>query len=386
MPTWRLLAHRISDLAVSVTICNLYYATRDGVQHFFSCGCFVSQVPSFEVLPVFEDLLLDRVRLGLILREARDSVGLTVRDVAARVGLTNSHISKIELGQIQVSADTFVRVCLALSLPPGLILESCVLVSRGIHEASAYNDPAVLEMASKSGRVDYALRETIADFIAGSALLASYLLKSSAPQNLLDRIDFPIPPQKECFRGLVKEVESGMLPIERNEILVHLVTDCYRTLTKMGLLRKEFVTDYVVLCSEENRGFSLPWVPLPKPPFYGDTLPTPNPLASDIHVLISNLKRDRRVKAARKKELTKASHLIESGGDMKTEPQWPVLKMRLQKAMEQTGARAALVKVLKVDPTQISQWLSDSKSAREPGGEYTLQLLKWVELQERQTK
>lgn len=64
-------------------------------------------------------------------------------------------------------------------------------------------------------------------------------------------------------------------------------------------------------------------------------------------------------------------------------PQWPELKKRLQKATEGIGAKPALAKVLNVDPTQISQWLSESKSAREPGGDYALRLLKWVELQER---
>lgn len=66
--------------------------------------------------------------------------------------------------------------------------------------------------------------------------------------------------------------------------------------------------------------------------------------------------------------------------------QWPELKKRLQKATAEIGAKSTLAKVLNVDPTQISQWLSESKSAREPGGEYALQMFKWVELQERQGK
>ncbi|MBE0545167.1 MAG: hypothetical protein IH623_27840 [Verrucomicrobia bacterium] len=83
-----------------------------------------------------------------------------------------------------------------------------------------------------------------------------------------------------------------------------------------------------------------------------------------------------------KKSLTETSGSF-IGDDVKVKPQWPELKRRLQKATAAIGAKTTLAKVLDVDPTQISQWLSESKSAREPGAEYTLQMLRWVELQER---
>ncbi len=79
-------------------------------------------------------------------------------------------------------------------------------------------------------------------------------------------------------------------------------------------------------------------------------------------------------------ETSKASKLV---GEVKIAPQWPTLKKRLQKATREIGAKPALAKILNVDPTQISQWLSESQSAREPGGDYALRMLKWVELQER---
>ncbi|TAL06145.1 MAG: XRE family transcriptional regulator [Verrucomicrobia bacterium] len=76
--------------------------------------------------------------------------------------------------------------------------------------------------------------------------------------------------------------------------------------------------------------------------------------------------------------LTDSSSSARSSGEMKSKPQWPELKKKLQAAVELPGARSALVKFLNVDPTQISQWLSESKSAREPGGEYALQMQAWL--------
>jgi transcriptional regulator with XRE-family HTH domain len=65
--------------------------------------------------------------------------------------------------------------------------------------------------------------------------------------------------------------------------------------------------------------------------------------------------------------------------------QWQSLKARIQKATASPGGKSALAKFLDVDLTQLSKWLTNKKnSAREPGADYTLQMLKWVEAQERQ--
>ncbi len=66
--------------------------------------------------------------------------------------------------------------------------------------------------------------------------------------------------------------------------------------------------------------------------------------------------------------------------------QWQMLKKRIQKAASRPGAKSKLAKFLKIDLSQLSKYLSDAKkSAREPGADYTLQMLQWVEQQERKT-
>ena len=53
---------------------------------------------------------------------------------------------------------------------------------------------------------------------------------------------------------------------------------------------------------------------------------------------------------------------------------------RVKAKAAKPGAKAELARTLDVDPARISEWLAGKK---EPGGEYTLRLLKWVEQQER---
>ena len=65
--------------------------------------------------------------------------------------------------------------------------------------------------------------------------------------------------------------------------------------------------------------------------------------------------------------------------------QWYRLKQRIQKVTESPGGKSALAKFLGVDLTQLSKWLTDSKkSAREPGADYTLKMLQWVQERESQ--
>ena len=74
-----------------------------------------------------------------------------------------------------------------------------------------------------------------------------------------------------------------------------------------------------------------------------------------------------------------------SSKDVPVKAQLPSLLERLKKATAATGKKTELAEFLKpkVPLASVSRWLSGE---REPGGEVTLQLLYWVELQERNAK
>jgi len=62
---------------------------------------------------------------------------------------------------------------------------------------------------------------------------------------------------------------------------------------------------------------------------------------------------------------------------------WAGLKARIQKATASPGEKSALAEFLGVDLTQVSRWLSP-KTKREPGADYTLKMLHWVQERESQ--
>lgn len=87
------------------------------------------------------------------------------------------------------------------------------------------------------------------------------------------------------------------------------------------------------------------------------------------------------------KHLAGKKHLTHPTTSAKTEfvqDQWHRLKARINKATDKPGSKSALAKFLGVDLTQLSKWLTDSKMAREPGADYTLKMLHWVQERESQ--
>jgi DNA-binding transcriptional regulator YiaG len=119
-----------------------------------------------------------------------------------------------------------------------------------------------------------------------------------------------------------------------------------------------------------------------KPEFYGDFC---NALMAQMSAFINSHDSPGQPPASSlapktnpKKVLTTISLKSKERG-VKTEVQ-KLIELVKRKASK-PGAKSQLARTLGVAPARISEWLSGEK---EPGGEYTLQLLHWVEQQERQ--
>jgi hypothetical protein len=80
-------------------------------------------------------------------------------------------------------------------------------------------------------------------------------------------------------------------------------------------------------------------------------------------------------------ELTNTTISDKSDG---VKSKWFKLKKKIQAATADAGAKSKLANFLRVDLTQLSKWLTDSDSAREPGADYTLRMLSWVNDPKRQ--
>lgn len=57
-----------------------------------------------------------RVQFGTAIREARDRAGLSQSDVAEAMNVRQTYVSKMELGQVNLSIDRLVELAAALGL------------------------------------------------------------------------------------------------------------------------------------------------------------------------------------------------------------------------------------------------------------------------------
>lgn len=94
------------------------------------------------------------------------------------------------------------------------------------------------------------------------------------------------------------------------------------------------------------------------------------PLQSQVRIVENNDKKD----------LTQSASVVKYAPVKAT---FPSFLARLNRATEETGKKSQLAEYLGAPAASVSRWLSGQ---REPGGEITLKMLRWVELQERTTK
>lgn len=65
----------------------------------------------------------DQPPIGARLRAARERRGITVTELAARTGLTKGFVSQVERDLTSPSVGSLVRLCEALDIPPGELLD-----------------------------------------------------------------------------------------------------------------------------------------------------------------------------------------------------------------------------------------------------------------------
>lgn len=67
-------------------------------------------------------MILLRHELGEVLRERRQSLGRTLRDVSAEAAVSLGYLSEIERGTKEASSELLSSVCTALGLPLSTVL------------------------------------------------------------------------------------------------------------------------------------------------------------------------------------------------------------------------------------------------------------------------
>jgi transcriptional regulator with XRE-family HTH domain len=103
---------------------------------------------------------IDRVRLGVRLRQIRKLRRLTLKALSGQSGVALSTLSKMELGQISVSYEKLAAVARALSLDVGQLLDARAAAPAGAPVRVVASSSAGTGAVYSSGNYDYRMLAT----------------------------------------------------------------------------------------------------------------------------------------------------------------------------------------------------------------------------------
>lgn len=317
-------------------------------------GDAAANVPDF--LPLRKDI-------GVQIRLWRKKSGMTLRALEARSGVSNSEISKVEKGSQACRLESFIRICAALGLPAGYILDHAVVFNSAAFEAGIRSDPMMQGICAENKAIEQIMVQTVAVFAA----FASQLVLCSQPVKKASMVRYLHGEIEKRFVEFGYFLDGNVPPERRLSILLSL-----KEQTVDALLRQKLVT--VPILREVAQSFlddkkanpAIPKFPMEITPFDPE-----KPIRMEFDQL--------ETLPAQKNDLTDSETSAKLCADVKE--QLPNLRERLNRATKETGKMSALADILKVPLASVSRWLSGK---REPGGEITLKMLRWVERQERQ--
>lgn len=127
-------------------------------------------------------------------------VGISIRDLASRSGVSTSQILRVETGEFDIMLSTLLRLARHLGVPAGLVLEHGALPNPGFYAKLIGQSgiPGLLSAIAPSKRPRNALTRVIM-LSTQSAVAASWLLQSSHASKLVTLIDFPLSSIRTTF-------------------------------------------------------------------------------------------------------------------------------------------------------------------------------------------
>ena len=119
--------------------------------------------------------------LGFFLRKARMDLGYSLREVQKITGISRSRINRLEHGDFDATVDTFVRLCVALGLPPGTLVEDCIYSDVTYFRLKLKTDDGLRVLITDNKWTAIQKEEMLISFCAGCCTKLAELLWASDP-------------------------------------------------------------------------------------------------------------------------------------------------------------------------------------------------------------
>ena len=283
---------------------------------------------------------------------------MSVRELSKKTGISASHILRIESGEFDFTLTKFLIIAEVLCLPVASIIEPILFSTRN---AKSFNRNALEEKEFRLIVGENIEREQNTLNLLGVFIRTLIAVQATSnPRALVESIEFPFKDAKMRLAEYAERFDLNSSNIDRLTTISALVSRPFGQLRALGLIDSGLIESYFDWAKQNSFDFldlkidtAFNATVLPQQGDRAETVTEREPLTS-----ISLKSKEWGVKSEVKK-------LIE----------------RVKRKASARGAKLQLARALGVAPARISEWLSGEK---EPGGEYTLKLLHWVEQQERQ--
>ena len=315
----------------------------------------------------------DKSRLKVVaesFKTARLGMRLSIRELAKMTGVSPSHLLRIESSEYDFTITKFIRICEALGLPVGIILESALFKTRDLEMAqqNVWDDPDLAPI-SESTTLPDDRGSTATDRLGALVLALSEaviaMVMSSNPAGLARSFETLFPEVKPRLQALAERIDIWATIEERIYTVKAIQSRPFSRLRAMGVLDIELIDLYAIRSPgwvyEELPRLHLRWL---KYLLGKEERPVLSPTESEAET------------SQNKKDLT---DITPQGNTPDVHNPLGQLLRRLAHATREHGKKAALAKHLNLTMPRISEWLSGVK---EPGGKNTLRLLEWVTAEE----
>lgn len=196
--------------------------------------------------------------LGRKVRDAREDLRISYRDLAAAAGVSPSQILRMESGEFDVSVTNFIKVARTLRLTIGLIAESVVAepVWSEVKEAAERDRDLQLAASPENTKAFSHRLECLEHLVSVLASAVIEVTLSSNPQDMARRLSFEFAPVQAALMEFAARVDVSTTSTEERAALINsIIEQPYAKLRALGILTDDLVNGYMQRC--KTKVFSL---------------------------------------------------------------------------------------------------------------------------------
>jgi transcriptional regulator with XRE-family HTH domain len=187
--------------------------------------------------------------VGEILRRARALIGMSIRDLASRSGVSTSQILRVESGEFDIMLSTLLKLARHLGVPAGLVLEQGAIPNQGFY-AKLIGELGVTPLLNdipREKRLPPNSRTRLTLLCSQAALATACLIQSSNAPQLTKLIDFPLSAMATQFIGFAEILDKVSVE-DRVSLQRELDSTPLELLMRLKLVTGPIAADFLTEC------------------------------------------------------------------------------------------------------------------------------------------